>query len=358
MANLVAVLLFAGVIAYSVLGGADFGAGFWDLIAGGAQRGAAPRSLIDACVAPVWEANHIWLIYSIVVLWSGFPTAFTAITTTLYLPLMAAALGIVLRGAGFAFRKESMLTTEQRLYGALFAVSSILTPYCFGAIAGALASGRVPAGGYGDPVNSWANPSSMLGGVLAVLACAFLAATYLTVAAHRRGEQSLAAYFRRRGVIAGLATGALSLAGIALLRTDAPRLFHQLTHAGLPLISLAALSGATTLVMLATKRTSGLRETAAAAVTAVVTGWGVSQYPYLLGTHLTIQDAAAPRPTLAVLIAVACVAALLVVPSLVALFHLADTPNEVLGGTANANHDFSAGTPNAPTSRPIRGGQN
>lgn len=110
MAGFVAVLLFAGVVAYAVLGGADFGAGFWDLLAGGAQRGRAPRGLIDSCVAPVWEANHIWLIYCIVVLWSGFPTAFTAITTTLYLPLMVAALGIVLRGAGFAFRKESMFT--------------------------------------------------------------------------------------------------------------------------------------------------------------------------------------------------------------------------------------------------------
>jgi cytochrome d ubiquinol oxidase subunit II len=323
MADLVAVLLFAGIVAYAVLGGADFGAGFWDLLAGGARRGRAPRNLIDSCVAPVWEANHIWLIYSIVVLWSGFPTAFTAITTTLYLPLTLAALGIVLRGAGFAFRKASMLTAEQRLYGAVFAVSSVLTPYCFGAIAGALASGRVPSGGYGDAVTSWINPSSVLGGVLAVLACAFLAATYLAVAAHRGGQEDLSAYFRKRGLAAGTATGATSLIGIAVLRADASRLLHNLTHVGLPLILLAALSGVTTLGMLATKRMVGVRETAAGAVADVVAGWGVSQYPYLLGTHMLIKDAAAPSATLAILIAVACAAAVLVLPSLIVLFRVA-----------------------------------
>ncbi|MCV7032007.1 cytochrome D ubiquinol oxidase subunit II [Mycobacterium sherrisii] len=329
MAGLVAVLLFVGVVSYAVLGGADFGAGFWDLAAGGTQRGKAPRALIDSCVAPVWEANHIWLIYSIVMLWSGFPTAFAAITTTLYLPLMVAALGIVLRGAGFAFRKETMVTPERRFYGVVFAASSVLTPYCFGAIAGAVASGRVPSGGYGDPVRSWVNPASALGGVLAVLACAFLAATYLTVAASRAGDEKLTGYFRRRALAAGGASGAVSLVGIAILRADAPRLFTDLTHVGLPLVTAAGLGGVASIGMLMRQRFVGVRETAAAAVAAVVAGWGVSQYPNLLGTHLTVGEAAAPRATLAILVAVACAAVVLVLPPLLALFRLAAVPSAV-----------------------------
>src|ERR671927_1972059 len=121
MSTLTAVVLFVGVVAYAVFGGADYGAGFWDLTAGGADRGKEPRHLVDLSLAPVWEANHVWLIFCLVMLWSGFPTAFAAIMTTLYLPLGLAALGIVLRGCGFAFRK-----VLARGAGAVFAVSSVL----------------------------------------------------------------------------------------------------------------------------------------------------------------------------------------------------------------------------------------
>ncbi|MEU6577333.1 cytochrome d ubiquinol oxidase subunit II [Streptomyces sp. NPDC046805] len=322
MPELVAVFLFIGVIAYAVLGGADFGAGFWDLLAGGARRGHAPRKLIDSSLAPVWEANHTWLIYCIVILWSGFPTAFSAITTTLYVPLVLALLGIVLRGAGFAFRKASIRTPEQRLYGAAFALSSVLTPYCFGAIAGALASGRVPTQGNGDAVTSWINPSSILGGVLAVLSCAYLAATYLIVEAQRRDDRDLFRYFRYRALGVGAVTGAVSIAGIFVLSSDAPRLFHNLTHRALPLLVLAALGGLLGLALLLVGKTYGVRVTAAAAVALIVCGWGVSQYPYLLGTHLSLDEATAPDATLAVLVAVACVAAVLILPSIVLLFRL------------------------------------
>ncbi|MFJ5217934.1 cytochrome d ubiquinol oxidase subunit II [Streptomyces sp. NPDC088354] len=323
MPELVAVFLFIGVIAYAVLGGADFGAGFWDLTAGGAERGRRPRHLIDTSLGPVWEANHTWLVYCLVFLWSGFPTAFTAITTTLYVPLGLAALGIVLRGAGFAFRKASLRTPEQRVYGAAFALSSLLAPYCFGSIAGGIASGRVPAGGNGDAITSWLNPTSVLGGVLAVLVCAYLAAVYLHVAAERQHEPGLARYFRDRALLAGLLTGAVSIAGIFVLRHDAPRLFHQLSHRALPLVLVAALCGVAGMVMLRGTRTSGLRATAAAAVALIVLGWGVAQYPYLLGTHVEIPEAAAPNATLWVTVGVAIVAGLLILPSLVLLFRLA-----------------------------------
>src|SRR6476619_7074167 len=147
MVNAVAVILFFGVTAYALFAGADFGAGFWDLIAGGAERGERPRALIDHSIGPVWEANHVWLIFCLVVLWTAFSEEFASITLTLFVPLTLAALGIVLRGSSFAFRKAVIRTRDRRNFGAAFAISSVIVPYCFGAVIGAVASGRVPAGG-------------------------------------------------------------------------------------------------------------------------------------------------------------------------------------------------------------------
>src|SRR6476660_10189009 len=170
-------LLFAAITIYAICGGADFGAGFWDLTAGGAKRGERPREVIDHSIAPVWEANHVWLIFIFVVLWTGFPEAHASITLTVFVPLALAALGIVLRGASFAFRKTVFRTRDRRNFGAAFALSSVIVPYCMGAVVGAIASGRVPAGGVaGDPWSSWVNPTSILGGVMAVTACAYLSA--------------------------------------------------------------------------------------------------------------------------------------------------------------------------------------
>src|SRR6186997_3262599 len=161
MTDVIAVVLWIGVTFYALFGGADFGAGFWDLVAGGDRRGERPRALIDTVLAPVWEANHVWLIFCFVVLWTGFPEAYASITLTLFVPLTLAAFGIVLRGSSFAFRKTVFTTRDRRNFGAAFAISSVLVPYCMGAIAGAIASGRIPAGGVaGDPWSSWLNPTS------------------------------------------------------------------------------------------------------------------------------------------------------------------------------------------------------
>ena len=130
---------------YAILGGADFGGGLWDLLAGDAQRGRRPRQFIDDTITPVWEANHVWLIFALVIIWTGFPTAFAAVMTAAALPLWLAALGIVLRGAGFAFRKEVETLHWQRLFGATFAFSSLLTPFFMGTVIGCIVTGKVSA---------------------------------------------------------------------------------------------------------------------------------------------------------------------------------------------------------------------
>jgi len=322
MSTVAAAVLFLGVIAYAVLGGADYGAGFWDLTAGGARSGKGPRHLVDQSLAPVWEANHVWLIFCLVMLWTAFPTAFAAIMTTLYVPLGLAALGIVARGAGFAFRKVLVRTDQQRLTGAAFAISSVLAPFFLGAVVGGIASGRVPPRGHGDPVTSWLNPTSLLGGVLAVLTCAFVAAVFLTAEARRRGEAELEVWFRRRSQITAGVTGVVALAGIAVLHADSPRLFDALATRALPLVLLSGGCGLAALLLvrrLAPRVVQGLAVVAAAAI---IAGWGTAQYPYLLGTHTTIAQAAAPAPTLVSLTVVAAVALVIVVPSMALLFVL------------------------------------
>ncbi len=247
----VAVVLFFGVTAYAVFGGADFGAGFWDLIAGGATRGERPRAVIDHSIGPVWEANHVWLIFILVVLWTAFSEAFASITLTLFVPLTLAAFGIVLRGSSFVFRKAVFRTRDQRNFGAAFASSSVLVPYCMGAVAGAIASGRVPAGGEaGEPVSSWINPTSILGGVLAVTMCAYLAAVYLVWDSRRLHDEEMAEYFRRRAIAAGIIAGLIAFVGIFVLHSDARYVFDGLKSRALPFVILSALCGAGSLLLL------------------------------------------------------------------------------------------------------------
>ena len=322
MSTFAAVVLFVGVVAYAVLGGADYGAGFWDLTAGGARRGREARHLIDETLAPVWEANHVWLVFCLVMLWTGFPGAFAAIMTTLYIPLGLAALGIVVRGSGFAFRKVVVHTEQQRVAGAAFAISSVLTPFFLGTVAGGIASGRVPTGGYGDPTSSWVNPTSFLGGALAVLVCAFVAAVFLTAEARRRGEGDLERWYGRRAQAVAVVAGALALAGIAILRADSPRLFDGLLSRGLPFVLVSGGCGLAALVLLRRAAPRLLQALAVSAAGTVVIGWGVAQYPYLLGDHVRISEAAAPGATLVALIVVAGAALLLVVPAMTLLFVL------------------------------------
>jgi cytochrome bd ubiquinol oxidase subunit II len=325
LAAVVAAAMFVGVIAYAVLAGADFGSGFYDLTAGGGRRGAEMRTLVDHSIGPVWEANHVWLIYILVMWWTAFPAAFAAATTTLFIPLILALAGIVLRGAGFAFRKYAETFSQARLFGAVFATSSLITPFFLGAVAGAIASGRVPAGGYGDPIGSWVNPTSLVGGFLAITTCVFLAGVFLTADAARVRLPELAERLRRRTLAVGVAAGLIVFAGLYPVLHDAPTLSHGLLRAGLPLLVVAALAGATTLFLVYRRTYGPARYSAVAAVVAVVAGWGVGQYPWILVDHMTIAAAAGADATLRALLVVVALAGVIVLPAGAYLLRLTQT---------------------------------
>ncbi|MFS0887101.1 cytochrome d ubiquinol oxidase subunit II [Aeromicrobium sp. 179-A 4D2 NHS] len=321
----VAAAMFVGVVAYALFGGADFGSGFYDLTAGNARRGAALRTHIDHHIGPVWEANHVWLIYILVVWWTGFPRSFAAAMDTLILPLLFALLGIVLRGASFAFRKYAATLRQAQVFGAFFATSSVITPFFLGTVAGAIASGRVPMDGRGDLWTSWLHPTSIVGGLVAVGTCSFLAGVFLTADAARADRADLVAYLHRRTLIVGVVTGLVVFAGLIPLRDDAPTLWEGLTGRALPLMIVSALAGAATLWLLWTRRYAVARVTAVVAVGAVITGWGVGQYPWMLVDEVTISEAAGATATLWALVVAALLAAIIVLPALGYLFWLTQT---------------------------------
>jgi cytochrome d ubiquinol oxidase subunit II len=307
-ADVVVAVLWIGVTAYAVFGGAE--------------RGARAREAMDRAITPVWEANHTWLIFNLIVLWTAFPDAFAAIMTTLFVPLILAAFGIVLRGSGFAFRHVAQRLEHKRLFGATFALSSVVTPFFMGTAAGAIASGEVPAEGRGELISSWTGATSILIGVLFVAASAFIAAVFLVHDARREGDERLAEYFRLRALVSGGLTGLLAAVGLIVLHADARYVYDGLSSDALPLVLLSGLCGLGALELLRRGRPRFTRVLAVGAVVAVVWGWGVAQYSYLLPESLTVEQAAAPSGTLVGLLIVLGVAVLLVVPSIVLLFTL------------------------------------
>ncbi|WP_022928998.1 cytochrome d ubiquinol oxidase subunit II [Patulibacter americanus] len=336
MAELCAGTILLGLTAYVVLAGADFGGGFWDLTAGGAERGGPIRGLVQRSMSPVWEANHVWLILILTVFWTGFPVAFGSVMSTLYVPLSAAAIGIIFRGAAFAFRGEAATIAEARVLGGLFSSSSVLVPFALGATVGAVASGRVPVGNAaGDPVGAWLNPTGVLIGVLSVAIGAYLAAVFLCADAVRAEQPQLVRAFRRRAVGAGIVTGGLALAGLVVLRGDARPLFDGLTHGWALVLAVAsAAAGVATLaIVVRTERFGLARLTAAAAVVCLVGAWAVAQQPAFLPGALTIEQAAAGDATLQALLISTAIAVVVLTPSLWLLFRL------VLNGTLDQRYE-------------------
>ena len=323
LANAVAVVLVVGVTMYAVFGGADFGAGLWSLLAGGGEGGRRPRELIDWAIGPVWEANHVWLIFVLVVMWTGFPTAFEAIFSTLFIPLSLAAFGIVLRGAGFAFQHTAKRARGRALATTVFGASSVLTPFFLGTVVGAVAGGRVPVGNAaGDVVTSWVNPLSLVTGVLFVATGAYLASVFLVSDARRAGAPDLERYFTDRAVVTAVVTGALAAAGLVALHADARDVFDGLKGDGLPLVVVSVVCGVAVLVLLRRGVQRGARVLAAGAVVSVIWGWAVAQHPDILPPSLTVSDAAAPSATLKTVLGVFAVAVLVVLPSLGLLYTL------------------------------------
>jgi cytochrome d ubiquinol oxidase subunit II len=323
--ELAVVLTLVGITAYVVLGGADFGGGFWDLTAGGAERGAAVRAMVKRSMSPVWEANHVWLLFVLVILWTAFPEAFGSICSTLAIPLFLAALGIVLRGGAFALKGEAATVAEARALGATFALSSVLAPFFLGTTVGAIAAGRVPVGNAaGDLWESWTGALPILAGLLAVATGAHLAAVFLGADSLRADRPELVRAFRTRALGSGVVAGALAIGGLAVASSDAPDLYDGLSSgAGLACVIGSAAAGLATLALEWRERFELARYTAAAAVGAIVAGWALAQEPYLLPPDLTVEEAAAPDATLVALLVAAAVGMALLIPALVWLFRLA-----------------------------------
>jgi cytochrome bd ubiquinol oxidase subunit II len=339
-------LLFAliGLAFYTVLAGADFGAGWWQLTAGKGPDAASIRDHAHRAMGPVWEANHVWLIFVLTVVWTAYPSAFGSIASTLSIPLFIAAVGIIFRGTAYVLRAGASTARELRAIDTVFALSSILTPFALGAAVGGIASRRVPVGNAaGDQFSSWLNPTSLLIGVLAVATAAYLAAVFLCADAARLGETTLEQKFRTRALAAGLVSGAIALGGVGVLRSDAHPLYHRLVE-GKGLIGLLAsiVAGSATLLLVWQKRYETSRYTAALAVAAIIAGWALAQSPVFL-EGLTVREAAAGRDTLvAVTVAVLAGAAILF-PSLALLFRL------VLGGNLGPGKSAAGQPTQAPS---------
>jgi cytochrome d ubiquinol oxidase subunit II len=320
---LVGSVLLAVLTLYVTFGGADFGAGFWNLVAGGDTRGERPRRLIEDSITPVWESNHVWLVFALVLFWTAYPEAFAAVASADAVPLWLAAIGVVLRGAAFAFSKETHRLSLRRALGAIFALSSLMTPFFMGCVVGGIASGAVSANATRSHSASWTGATSIFCGFLFVGACAYLAAVYLVHEATRRQDSGLQIYFIHRAQLAGIATGALSLVTLGELRGANGQLFDRLIGRALPLVVLAGACGLIVLAKLTNRRLRGLRFVAWLGVTAVVWGWGVAQYPTVLpGTNLSLSNAGAPTATLDTLLVLAVLVLVVVTPAFSFLFWL------------------------------------
>jgi cytochrome d ubiquinol oxidase subunit II len=326
---LVLFLALLGVTMYAVLGGADFGAGFWDLIAGSAHNGARMRTTIERAMGPVWEANHVWLIFVLVVLWTAFPTFFGSIMSSLYIPLAIAMFGIILRGSAFALRGQAATINEARFLGAIFAFSSVIVPFSLGTVVGGIASGRVTYGNAeSDPWSAFLNPTSIYMGILAVAFCAYVAAIFLTGDSSRMEREDMVEAFRKRSLIVGTVAGLLAIGGLIETHSDAPYLYDGLTSGmGLVCVIVSAIAGGATLTLVYLRHTQLPRLTAAIAVAAVTFGWAFAQSPYMLppgpaDSTLTFASATGNSATLWALVGAVFVGLFVLVPSLYWLFKL------------------------------------
>jgi cytochrome d ubiquinol oxidase subunit II len=323
--ELIAGIVVVALTAYVLLAGADFGGGVWDLLATGPRR-EHQRGLISHAIAPVWEANHVWLILVIVLLFTCFPPAFSRLTIALHVPLSLVLLGIVLRGSAFIFRSYAPeYSTQQRYWGRVFASASLVTPLLLGVAVGAIAAGQVgPPSGTGfvaDYIAPWASPFTASVGAFTLSLFAFLAAVYLTLEAR---EPDLQEDFRKRALLAGVAVFATAFLTLLLAWRESPLVWQGLMASpkALPVQLFTGLAAITAFWALWSRRYPLARIATAAQVVGIVWGWALAQYPYILPPALTIQAAAAPHITLKLVSIALGVGAVVVLPSLWYLFRV------------------------------------
>ncbi|MEM7306720.1 MAG: cytochrome d ubiquinol oxidase subunit II [Planctomycetota bacterium] len=322
-------ILGAALILYALLGGADFGAGIWEFNTA-FQPGDDERELIQRAVGPVWEANHVWLLFALVLGHTAFPLAYQAAAQALWLPLLLALAGIVFRGVGFVFRAYAVDSPFLRsVWGAVFALASTAAPFFFGAALGAVASGELAfteAGAYaGSYLTGWIQPLGIFTAFFAVGVCSYLAAVYFTREAANLGNEALVATWRRRALATGAWMGILAAVGLVFLALEAPELWSGLA-AGWLLIAASAVSGGASLWALARSRFTAASLAAAGAVVAVMAGWMLAQYPYLLPPAIEVETAKGPEPVLWGAVIAASLGAALLLPALALLFRLFKAP--------------------------------
>ncbi|HLM25287.1 MAG TPA: cytochrome d ubiquinol oxidase subunit II [Pyrinomonadaceae bacterium] len=322
--TIVAGVMIASLVLYALLGGADYGGGVWDLFAFG-PRARRQQELIANAISPVWEANHVWLILVIVILFTAFPPAFAAIATALHIPITLLLIGIVLRGTAFTFRTYDVQRDDvQRRWSLVFSIASIITPILLGTILGAIASGtiRVENGMVTSGFfRSWLAPFPIAVGFFALALFAFLAAVYLTLETRQRELQE---DFRRRALLSGVVVGLLALTVFVLAKSGAPTVRAGISRSwwALGLHLFTAILATSAFYALWTRRYRLARVCAAGQVTLILLGWAFAQYPHLVEPDITIFSAAAPQITLQLLLAALVAGAILLFPSYYYLFRI------------------------------------
>jgi cytochrome d ubiquinol oxidase subunit II len=321
---LLALILGGSLTAYAVLAGADFGAGILDL-----RSDSADRESIAASIGPLWEANHVWLIFSITILFSAFPRAFSAVGTGLLAPFTVALVAIVVRGVALGLRGSAgNASRSHRRLSAVFALASVLAPFALGTVAGGLARAAVTAPRHGTaaPAIPWSGPVALTTGVLAVALCARLAAGFVTLRCARSGQAAATERFRRRAIASGVAVLSAMAIALVTIAATAPSLWHRLSGVALPIVAAGVAAELLALSAAAGRRYLIARAAGVVAAGAVLWGWFVAQAPRLIGPRLTVDAAAATHPAL-VAVAVSVGAVLVaVVPATVLLFSLFDRP--------------------------------
>jgi cytochrome bd ubiquinol oxidase subunit II len=318
------IVMLTALTLYAILGGADFGAGIWEFTTA-LQSSEKERTHVYKAIGPVWEANHVWLIFVLVILMNGFPLAFAALSRALWLPLIFALCGIVFRGTGYVFRSYTLGSyRERRVWEVVFATASTATPFFLGNCAGAIASGNLiitESGNYeADHLTGWLTSLTVFSGFYSIVMCAYLSSVYLTREAFVAGDKELKKLWRQRALSTGIWMGVLSFGGLVMVWLEAPALMEGFRTHGWPLVVLSLVCGIGSLVEVWRMNTTRATFAASGAVASVIWGWGVSQYPKLIPPNITSDLAKAPDNVLWMMLGIIAIGAVFLLPALGYLF--------------------------------------